>query len=158
MWDAGDFLPLHVTKAIWARVNTTDSYSCGCAAQYEKNGTAAWTEPTVTHICSWFWELPFSTYDVDNQVLTIIHENGYHADSYGPYVGDHAGAYGRRQAKAFALANREEALVNADNYAYYIEAALKKRDKGSIAPLLMADGSGDAPTVAPPTGDRKQAK
>lgn len=117
MWDAGDSLPLQVTKAIWARVNTTDSYSCGCAAQYEKNGTAAWTEPTVTHICSWFWELPFSTYDVDNQVLTIIDENGHHADSYGPYVGDHARAYGRRQAKAFALANREKALVNADNYA-----------------------------------------
>jgi len=128
VWDAGDFLPLHVTKAIWARVNNTDSYSCGCSADYESLHTVAWTEPTVTHLCSLFWTLPFSTYGADNQVLTILHENAHHADAYGPYVGDYNGGYGRGPAKNLAITDRSKAIMNADNYAYYVEAARMKRD------------------------------
>jgi hypothetical protein len=132
LWDSGDFLPLHITSAIDARVNLTDHYSCGCSAKAEEDGSAAWTEASGTHVCSIFFRLPFSTYGVDNQVLIILHENAHYADSHGPYIGDQPGGYGRNKAKALALANRNAAIINADNYAYYAEAVRMTMDKKAL--------------------------
>jgi hypothetical protein len=131
VWDAGDFLPLHVTSAINARIYNTDNYSCGCSEAEETSGAAAWTEESLTHICSIFFRLPFSTYGTDSQVIIILHENAHHADTYGPYVGDYPSGYGRQKAKTLALSDRATAIKNADNYAYYAEAIRMLKDKAT---------------------------
>ncbi|MET4677081.1 MULTISPECIES: M35 family metallo-endopeptidase [unclassified Luteibacter] len=136
VWDSGDFFPLHVTSAINNRVNLDDRYSCGCSDAAEAKGAAAWTEESVTHMCSLFFRLPFSTYGVDSQVIIILHENAHHSDSNGPYIGDQPQGYGRIKAKALAATDRTMAIINADNYAYYAEAVRMSKDKTAAAPLL----------------------
>jgi hypothetical protein len=120
-----DFKPLQLTRAIYHRVNSKDTYMCGCSPQVEATPVPAWSDAADTnliHLCSLFFRLPFEAFGADGQVTTIAHENLHFGDTYAPFIGDQPGGYGRAFAKQLALTNKSSAVSNADNYAYFLEA------------------------------------
>jgi hypothetical protein len=120
-----DFQPLRITRAIYQRVNTRDTYKCGCSPQVEATPVPAWSDAPETiliHLCSLFFRLPFEAFGADGQVTTIAHENVHFGDTSAPFIGDQPGGYGRAFARQLALTDKASAVVNADNYAYFLEA------------------------------------
>ncbi|HUA80678.1 MAG TPA: M35 family metallo-endopeptidase, partial [Dyella sp.] len=72
------------------------------------------------NVCDRFFTLPQSAYGADNQVLTLIHEASHFSDSWGLKTSDIV--YGRANARSLAASNHASAVINADNFAYWIEA------------------------------------
>ena len=92
------------------------SFDCSCPGA--GSGTFAYVyanRPYKIYLCGAFWRAP--TVGTDSRGGTIVHE----AAHFSVVVGTSDYAYGHSKAKSLARSNPSRALMNSDNYEYFVE-------------------------------------
>lgn len=116
VWNDVDFLPLHLAYANTVRMSQV-SFKCGCPIgdAPTKAAEAHTSNPYEVVVCDIF----FSVSD-DARAVTLIHEVSHFSDALAPMTQDYAN--GMADARQLAQTNHAQAVLNADSFAYWVEA------------------------------------
>ena len=103
----------HFTALHNAWDNASVTFNCGCRQNYYAYVYP--NKPYEIYLCKVFWTAPMS--GTDSKGGTLIHEMShfYVVASTEDYV------YGQTGAKALAISNPDNAVMNADNHEYFAE-------------------------------------
>ena len=89
-------------------------FDCGCS----KKNTYAYvypSQPYKIYLCGAFWSAPAT--GTDSKAGTLVHETSH----FTVVAGTQDYAYGQSAAKALALSNPAQAIMNADSHEYFAE-------------------------------------
>lgn len=89
-------------------------FDCGCS----KKNTYAYvypSQPYKIYLCGAFWSAPAT--GTDSKAGTLVHETSH----FTAVAGTQDYAYGQSAAKALALSNPAQAIMNADSHEYFAE-------------------------------------
>jgi peptidyl-Lys metalloendopeptidase len=103
----------HFNSLTDAWTNATVTFNCSCKQNYYAYVYP--TKPYEIYLCRVFWQVPLA--GTDSQGGTLIHEMSHFTvvASTDDYV------YGQTGAKALAISNPDNAVMNADNHEYFAE-------------------------------------
>lgn len=116
VWNHVDFLPLHLAYANSKRMDKV-SFKCGCPSgdAPTKAAEAHTSNPYEVVVCDIYFNLADS-----NKAVTLIHEVSHFSDADAPMTQDYAN--GSAPARDLARTNHAQAVLNADSFAYWVEA------------------------------------
>ena len=103
---------------IQSAIDTANPMTFDCSLDACQSGWFAYVyadQPYTVHLCDAFWSAP--TIGTDSKAGTLIHE----VTHFNVVAGTKDYAYGQTAAKALAISNPGQAMMNADSHEYFAE-------------------------------------